>query len=319
MPSIAGLDRLKSQLLTSGIQQQNQALFQVINQLIDYLRSTIDLAATAAANSSGGGGQAATVIIQQLLDLGDSGGGGDDAIPIPGAVGPTGPAGAQGLDGPPGAILFLNEPEDADWFPPIQGPQGNPGNDGAQGPAGPPGFAEDGADGIDSLGASGLSQPPFVEFSGTVTQGAFQDTLVDLFNSQISLGVGDVLEFEVFGTVTNSTGATRLYEIDAVLGGTSLGIQTSAAIGNTAIGLMSIRGQICIMSTSLSVWNWKGRMSPTAASNTVATDVERSIWVTSATNFTGLQTFKLQIKATVTGASSSFQGGYYVIRRYPKA
>jgi hypothetical protein len=313
MPNIAGLDRLKSQLLTSGLSEKNQPLFQVINQLIDYLRSTIDLAATAAAASSGGS-SSVTNIIQQIMLDGD-GGGGDEATPIPGAVGPSGVPGAAGVPGAPGPILFLNEPEDADWFPPIQGPQGNPGTTGAIGAAGPPGFADDGADGENGAGLV----IPYREviFSGTVTQAAFQDTLVDLLNTQVALGVGDILDFEVFGIITNSAGATRLYGINAALGATNLEIQTSAAIGNTAIGLMSLKGQICIMSTSLSVWNWKGRMSPTAASNTVATDVERSIWVTSATNFTGLQTVKLQVHATVTGASSSFQGGYCLIKRSP--
>lgn len=48
------LDRLKSQLLTSGLQQENTALFQIINQLIDYLRGNIN--ATQAALTGGGGG-----------------------------------------------------------------------------------------------------------------------------------------------------------------------------------------------------------------------------------------------------------------------
>lgn len=41
MPNIQTIDRLKSQLLTSGIQEKNQALFQVINQLIDFTRQTV--------------------------------------------------------------------------------------------------------------------------------------------------------------------------------------------------------------------------------------------------------------------------------------
>ncbi len=313
MPNIAGLDRLKSQLLTSGLSQQNQPLFQVINQLIDYLRSTIDLAATAAAASSGSGSTVNQYIQQILLE--DGGGGGDEATPIPGAVGPTGVPGAQGVDGQPGPILFLNEPEDADWFPPIMGPQGNPGAQGATGAAGPPGFAEDGVDG--DAGAGLVIPYRELIFSGTVTQAAFQDTLVDLLNTQVALGVGDILEFEVFGIITNSAGGTRLYGIDVILGASTLESQTSAAIGNTAIGLMSVRGQICIMATNLSIWNMKGRMSPTAASNTIATDTERSIWLAPTTNFTGLQTLKLQVHATVTGASSSFQGGYCVYKRSP--
>lgn len=42
MATQPALDRLKSQLLTSGLQERNNALFQVINQLIDNLRQNID-------------------------------------------------------------------------------------------------------------------------------------------------------------------------------------------------------------------------------------------------------------------------------------
>src|SRR5258708_372918 len=37
----ASIDRLKAQLLTSGLQEKNQALFQIINQLIDSQRTII--------------------------------------------------------------------------------------------------------------------------------------------------------------------------------------------------------------------------------------------------------------------------------------
>jgi hypothetical protein len=50
------LDRLKSQLLTSGIQQENIALFQVINQLIDYIRATTTTIQASIGGGGGGGG-----------------------------------------------------------------------------------------------------------------------------------------------------------------------------------------------------------------------------------------------------------------------
>ncbi len=46
VPNIAALDRLKSQLLTSGLSEKNNDLFQVINQLIDFLRQSINLTAS---------------------------------------------------------------------------------------------------------------------------------------------------------------------------------------------------------------------------------------------------------------------------------
>jgi hypothetical protein len=48
------LDRLKTQLMTAGIQQENMALFQVISQLIDYLRSISTQTQAAIGNSSTG-------------------------------------------------------------------------------------------------------------------------------------------------------------------------------------------------------------------------------------------------------------------------
>ena len=41
-PKLQALDRLRSQLLTSGVQDKNMPLFQVIDQLIKLLRENID-------------------------------------------------------------------------------------------------------------------------------------------------------------------------------------------------------------------------------------------------------------------------------------
>jgi len=41
--TIPVLDRLKSQLLTSGLQEKNQALFQIINQLVDAVKQNFTL------------------------------------------------------------------------------------------------------------------------------------------------------------------------------------------------------------------------------------------------------------------------------------
>jgi hypothetical protein len=312
MPNIAGLDRLKSQLLTSGLSQQNQPLFQVINQLIDYLRSTIDLAATAAAASSGSG-STVNQFIQQIL-LEDGGGGGDEATPIPGAVGPSGGPGATGADGAPGSILFLNEPEDADWFPPIMGPQGNPGAQGTTGAAGPPGFSDDGVDGEAGIGSI-LPVRPTLFSNGAVTVAAFQDTATDIFNSQIALGIGDVLVLECFGIITNNSVATKTYTILMVLGAKTITFTASTTVAAAAITAVHIRCEISLMATNLSIWVQKGRLSPSGATDTIQTDAERTNWTSDTTNFSGLQTAKIQARATAAGASSSFQGGYYVERR----
>jgi hypothetical protein len=60
MATPTSLARLKSQLLTSGLQQKDNALFQIINSLIDGLIST-GFTADEAASSGGGGGSGSAI------------------------------------------------------------------------------------------------------------------------------------------------------------------------------------------------------------------------------------------------------------------
>jgi|PlaIllAssembly_1097288.scaffolds.fasta_scaffold00172_8 hypothetical protein len=171
------LDRLKSQLLTSGLQQENFALFQVINQLIDFLRNEVAATEAAISGSSGGGGGAGLLgatyltknkevllpnslqvlpgagiqfndaggrrIISAAMPFGlDGGGEAEDGPP-----GPPGIDGKMGVDGTPGrdGIQFI--PLDGE-----DGVDGEPGLPGATGGAGPTGAAgAPGIPGIDGL------------------------------------------------------------------------------------------------------------------------------------------------------------------------
>lgn len=103
--------RLKSVLLSSGLQHQNPALFQVIDQLLTFMGN---VPGATVGNSTGGGG---------------------------GSVGPPGPAGPQGF---PGVTILGNDGEDGEIGPPgIQGPAGAAGATGATGATGltgPPGM-----------------------------------------------------------------------------------------------------------------------------------------------------------------------------------
>lgn len=98
------IDRLKAQLLTSGLSQRNSSLYQVINQLIDALREGLNEIETQVA-----------------------------AITPPSST-PTG--GTTIISGMPlGAISDDNQETDWNW-----GPQGLKGDTGATGAAGPPGM-----------------------------------------------------------------------------------------------------------------------------------------------------------------------------------
>lgn len=169
------IDRLKSQLLTSGLQRKDNPLFQVINQLIDAVRDS--LVATNALTGSGGGGGGITgatyltsdseiatlpasrqVIAGAGIQFNDSPNGRrviSTALPLGGERGEDGedgligPQGLQGPTGPQGSnatsIFYAYDGEDGvDGLPGITGPQGFTGS---IGPQGMPGMA--GIDGLD--------------------------------------------------------------------------------------------------------------------------------------------------------------------------
>jgi len=102
---IPQLDRLKSQLLTSGLQQKNQPLFQVINQLIDAVRqgvNELNTNITAVSGSGGGGSTSFTTITTGTVFPrdGEDGSDGLQGLPGPqGIPGPMGPMGPAGIDG----------------------------------------------------------------------------------------------------------------------------------------------------------------------------------------------------------------------------
>lgn len=120
------IDRLKSQLLTSGISQQNNALYQVINQLIDALKELITEFNTFSGGSGGGGGSATNIteiINNYMLMQGSSEGSEGD-------MGPQGIQGINGIDGITGSAGPITigpmgiDGQDGDDGWPIPGPAG---------------------------------------------------------------------------------------------------------------------------------------------------------------------------------------------------
>lgn len=70
--AIPKLDRLKSILMTSGLQVKDPPLFQVIHTLIEFLRSTqislTELIAAGTGGSSSGGGLTAPINLTDIID-----------------------------------------------------------------------------------------------------------------------------------------------------------------------------------------------------------------------------------------------------------
>jgi Collagen triple helix repeat (20 copies) len=180
------IDRLKAQLLTSGLSQKNQPLYQVINTLIDAVRQSLvgvqNITGTGGGSGSGlanatylteipeGGlpqsrqliaGQGITIqhtptgrtVIHSAIPLGGDGGeGGEDGPPgPPGRDGIAGPAGPTGSSGQSTFYAFDGE-DGVDGLPGLPGPQGFTGSAGSAGPPGIPGIpGSDGEDGLDSM------------------------------------------------------------------------------------------------------------------------------------------------------------------------
>lgn len=229
------ISKLKSQLLTSELQQKNPALFQLINGIIDNL-----LAIQLVATSNGNGN-----IINEfntILSLSglDSDSGGDD-----GGMGMPGPPGIQGitgLTGPMGAIIFPPDAEDGDIFPPIVGPQGNPGPTGSQGPVSGYFPVEDGLDGEDGFNiAQVISSSSGISDIAIARKAISEAELEALNTSPLDIGIAApgankiicplfvFLEVDLASVYTSSPAYTIVYD-----GSTSNLMATSLAITLTS-------------------------------------------------------------------------------------
>jgi hypothetical protein len=128
--------RLYSTLLTSRLQQDNPALYQIIYQLIGALSSAqqsinsfVGLIDSSDTNNN---------VVNNIYQIITSRGGGEsnNRPPIPGLTGPKGDTGASGasLPGPLGIIKHYVETYPR--YVPFPGPVGSTGATGAQGPLG---------------------------------------------------------------------------------------------------------------------------------------------------------------------------------------
>lgn len=126
------LDRLQSALMTSGLQTKDNSLYQVIWQLIKYLRQLQLEVGTLASSSSGGG----NTEIRNITNILEGTTGEDGSIGPPGVNGIQGIAGGAGPQGPAGLTYVLEqiEAELPEMGPQgVQGPKGDTGAAGAGG------------------------------------------------------------------------------------------------------------------------------------------------------------------------------------------
>jgi hypothetical protein len=165
---IRRLGKLKSTLLTSGLQQKDQPLFQVINALIDaQIDASTDVVAITGGGSSTGALSDRTYLTATLEStnlpnsrelIAGTNVTFDDTTPNARIVNASG-GGAEGAPGAPG-INGIDGEDGFDGFPGPMGPQGNTGPIGPAGITGSPGIPGlDGLDGEDAFPIPGPTGP----------------------------------------------------------------------------------------------------------------------------------------------------------------
>jgi hypothetical protein len=118
-----------------------------------------------------------------------------------------------------GAIIFADDGQDGDIFPPIQGPQGNPGIQGIQGLIGITVLVEDGRDGEDGFsiqGPAGSSSGAgkLIQVVNTETGAVATGTTVIPFDDTIPQNTeGD----QYMSLAITPTSATNILQIDVVV------------------------------------------------------------------------------------------------------
>lgn len=196
--------RLYSALLNTGLQNKDNALYQVIHQLIGKVAS-LNISSGGGTVISGGGG---TVIIQGTMGPpGIDGSEGSDGDIGPPGLAFVGSQGITGSQGPVGPVVFIEDGIDGldGHNIPVQGPQGT------QGPAGmtgPPAIllVEDGLPGEDGFSipsSSGSSSITFVRklSDESASNNTFQND-DELF---LAVGANDVWQIEILLFVVNAS------------------------------------------------------------------------------------------------------------------
>jgi len=218
----ANLSKLQGTLLTSGIQKDNPALYQVINEILKNLR---DL--QSSTGTSTGTGTTTTVVINGSpgppgIDGND---GEDGLIGAPGARGIDGAVGTAGAAGPITIGPMGLDGQDGEDGMPIPGNAGSPGASGATGPTGAAGpvtlgpMGMDGQDGEDGqtipgpAGPAGSSDLTTVRTTSNQTINAGAGTFVDVTSLSFPVVNGGRYSFH-FYIALRSAATTTGWKVD---------------------------------------------------------------------------------------------------------
>lgn len=131
------------------------------------------------------------------------------------------------------------------------------------------------------------------------------DPGVTLASKTITVAAGDIITLEVEADVMNNSGATKTYTQRCRIASTTI----VANSDSTTLGAGTTRGTyrfICtwyVRSTSSVRATADLSRTPTTAAGTTQTAAERRTWNTSSSNWTGSQTFALNLSTSATNAT----------------
>ena len=148
--------------------------------------------------------------------------------------------------------------------------------------------------------------------SGVATVNDFVASLTDVASQALTIATGDVIKFEAQGYIFNNTSGNRTYSLAVVIGSTALTVTGSAVIATGAIVPVRIFGTISVLSTVFTLLYAEAVLNPAAATDTPSTAIVRNAWSNNASDFTGSQTVKLQVKSDAAGAGSQLVASYII-------
>jgi hypothetical protein len=176
-----------------------------------------------------------------------------------------------------------------------------------------------------SSGSSGVSGGGYILSSapGSAAGVAVNSaSAVDLGSKSITVSAGDTVIIELDGTALNNSGGTVTYTAVAALGTFTVSCADGATMAASATNrsVYKFRAVFVVRSTSDSVVTFEAARATPGASNTGASSVAtqtRSAWNTSASNFTGTQTVKIQLSSSSTTATQTFFVNNTTVTKYP--
>lgn len=167
-------------------------------------------------------------------------------------------------------------------------------------------------DGLELSGTTLNASAPGETYA-LVTVANIENVLLDVFSGNFDIAAGDTIRIEIFGDIFNNTGGARTFSVAVAIGAEVIEMTGAGNVSNATISVVQALAYIQVKTAAIMRMQLAGRISPANPDVTPVTDVPRSVWGFSTSDFTGTQTIKIQVKASVAGASSTFTAGYRIL------